>query len=75
MADSPSPFSGDMLANDKPLTTAERKGLQLARTKTVNGKKKTVKPIRHGPLTLKPGEVSGSVPIWRQIAGHSTKKY
>jgi hypothetical protein len=74
MADSPSPFSGDMLATDKPLTAAERKGLQLAKSKTVDGKKKTVKPVRHGELTLKPGEVSGSVPIRRRIAGRSTKK-
>jgi hypothetical protein len=74
MDTSPSPFSGDMSATEKPLTPGEKKGLQLARTHTVNGKKRTVLPVRHSPLTLKPGEVSGSVPIRRRTAGHSVQK-
>jgi len=73
MADSPSPFADDMLANAKPLTPTEQRGLQLARTRTVDGKKKVIQPTRHDPLTLKPGEVSGSVPIRRRFAGHSAK--
>jgi len=71
---SPSPFSGDMSATDQPLSAKEKKGLQLPRTNTVNGKKRTVLPVRHSALTLKPGEVSGSVPIRRRIAGHSVEK-
>jgi hypothetical protein len=74
MDTSPSPFSGDMSATEKPLTTKEKKGLQLARTRTVDGKKRTVLPVRHSPLALKQGEVSGSVPIRRRIAGHSVEK-
>jgi hypothetical protein len=74
MADSLSPFSSDMLAPEQPLIGSERKGLQLAKTGMVNGKKRPIVPTRHGKLTLKPGEVSGSVPIRRRIAGDSAKK-
>jgi hypothetical protein len=74
MADSPSPFSSDMLATEQPLAGSERKGLQLAKTGLVSGKKRTIAPTRHGKLTLKQGEVSGSVPIRRRIAGDSAKK-
>ncbi|PMD16284.1 hypothetical protein NA56DRAFT_663279 [Hyaloscypha hepaticicola] len=57
MASSSSPAISNMLTVDKPLTSAEKKGLQLPRSKTVTGKKQIVIPTRHGPLTINQGEV------------------
>ncbi|PMD11960.1 hypothetical protein NA56DRAFT_652830 [Hyaloscypha hepaticicola] len=59
MASSSSPAAGNMSTVDKPLTSAEKKGLQLPRSKTVAGKKQIVAPTRHGPLTINQGEKGG----------------
>ncbi|PMD16285.1 hypothetical protein NA56DRAFT_731135 [Hyaloscypha hepaticicola] len=58
MASSSSPTTGNISTINKPLTSAEKKGLQLPRSKTVIGKKQIVIPTRHGPLTINQGEES-----------------
>jgi len=57
MSTSRDPKAGDMDPEEQPLNEKEKRGLQLPKTTTVNGKKQAIPVPRHGQLVIKPGEV------------------